>query len=283
MRLAAYLDKGGTGKSTSIAHFAAALVEEGHDVLAVDLAGKQNDLATIFGVVDQLDDDEDRWPNVSTVFQRQWEQVADRLAAQLSDGADDVVSTLTVETESGVDLLPAHEGLDALNDKLAAEFDDDEKYRRFDKFLDGVTGYDVILIDLPGKSDNVAYNGLWAAEHVLAPTRAGLLESDQVVQLESDLDAISETHGKDIELTMILPTMIDRRTNLSERYLTEYDDRYGDQLAPEPIPRTQDIPNLTADGQTLFGSDDEQLYTTGHRAKQAYRANAIEAYERVMT
>lgn len=50
LRAAAFLDKGGTGKTTTVAHLGVALQREGYDVLLLDLAGKQGDLAKHFGV-----------------------------------------------------------------------------------------------------------------------------------------------------------------------------------------------------------------------------------------
>ena len=50
LRAAAFLDKGGTGKTTTVAHLGVALEELGHEVLLIDLAGKQGDLAKHFGV-----------------------------------------------------------------------------------------------------------------------------------------------------------------------------------------------------------------------------------------
>ena len=48
-RAAAFLDKGGTGKTTTVAHLAVALEQLDHNVLIIDLAGKQGDLAKHFG------------------------------------------------------------------------------------------------------------------------------------------------------------------------------------------------------------------------------------------
>ena len=53
LRAAAFLDKGGTGKTATTAHLGVALSEQGHDVLPMDLAGKQGDLTKHFGVWDQ--------------------------------------------------------------------------------------------------------------------------------------------------------------------------------------------------------------------------------------
>lgn len=51
LRAAAFLDKGGTGKTTTVAHLGVGLSELDHCVLLVDLAGKQDDLAKHFGGV----------------------------------------------------------------------------------------------------------------------------------------------------------------------------------------------------------------------------------------
>ena len=92
-----YIDKGGVGKTTSIGHFGVALAEEGYDVLLIDLAGKQGDLAKLFGIVDELDPED--WPNISTVFQPEWERVVEQLG-------DDAIDQLIHETAEGVDLIP---------------------------------------------------------------------------------------------------------------------------------------------------------------------------------
>jgi septum site-determining protein MinD len=49
-RAATFLDKGGTGKTTTVAHLGVALEQLGHDVLLIDLAGKQGDLGKHLGV-----------------------------------------------------------------------------------------------------------------------------------------------------------------------------------------------------------------------------------------
>lgn len=277
VRLAAYLDKGGTGKSTSVAHFAAALAEAGHDVLAIDLAAKQGDLAKIFGVSDDLaDDPDDRWPNIATTFQPEWDQVATRIADQFGS---DPVDELTVETGEGVDLVPAHPGLDSLDVELETKYDGAEKYQQLDGFLtEYVSDYDAILIDLPGAPNNVTFNGVWAAQHVVAPVRAGLLEAEQAEVLRRDLDDFEADLGRTIELSMVLPTMIDSRTNLSEEFLAHYEEHFPDAIAPEPIPDSQGIPNATAEGRTLFAVEEDDLLTTAQRAKDAYREDALAVY-----
>ena len=103
LRAAAFLDKGGTGKTTTVAHLGVALEELGHEVLLVDLAGKQGDLAKHFGVWeeyrDQIENDE-AWPNISTVFDDSWGTIAKKLG-------DDAVEDLVIDTGEGPALIPA--------------------------------------------------------------------------------------------------------------------------------------------------------------------------------
>ena len=267
-----YIDKGGVGKTTSIGHFGVALAEEGYDVLLIDLAGKQGDLAKLFGIVDEIDPED--WPNISTVFQPEWERVVEQLG-------DDAIDQLIHETAEGVDLIPAHQGLDSLDIELESKYSGPNKYNRLDEFItEFISGrYDVVLIDLPGMANNITYNGVWAAQHVLTPVEAGSFEADQARALQYDLQKLSDGYDRDVSLEMIIPNKIDMRTKLARRYLEQYEDEFGDALAPEPVPMSQDIRNATENGQTIFAL--EEPSGTAKEAIDAYRSNARALVDRV--
>lgn len=271
-RCACYLDKGGTGKTTSVGHFGVALAEADHDVVLIDLAGKQGDLAKLFGLENEID--ADRWPNIATVFKPQWSQVAEKLGAA-------AVDDLAFATDEGVDLIPAHEGLDSLDVELESNFEGREKFERLDAFIDEwLSGrYDVVLLDLPGLANNIAYNGLFAARNVLVPVEAGEFEAGQARKLREDLASLREVYDVDIEFAMLLPNKIDTRTTLAREYLEDYHEEYGDLVAPEPIPDSQDIRNAAASGQTVFAL--EEPSTTARRAREAYEADARELIQRL--
>lgn len=271
-RCACYLDKGGTGKTTSVGHFGVALAEAGHDVLLIDLAGKQGDLAKLFGVAEQIDSD--RWPNIATVFKPQWTQVAEKLGPS-------AVDDLVIATDEGVDLIPAHEGLDSLDVELESNFEGASKFQRLDAFLTGWVDerYDVVLLDLPGLANNITYNGLWAARHVLVPVETGAFEAGQARRLQEDLNNLREVYDVDVEFTMLLPNKIDTRTKLARQYLDDYEDEYGETIAPEPIPDSQDIRNAAAAGRTIFAL--EEPSRTAQRAREAFETDAAELIHRL--
>ncbi|MDG5776571.1 ParA family protein [Haloarculaceae archaeon H-GB2-1] len=278
LRAAAFLDKGGTGKTTTVAHLGVALDELGYDVLVFDLAGKQGDLAKHFGVWERYQErieDDEAWPNVSTVFDDAWDTIAGKLG-------DDAVVDLVVPTEEGPDLVPAHPGLDTLDSELGNIDDTRERYSRLERFLDEYVdplGYDVILIDLPGMTNNVSYNGLWAARHVITPVEMGPFEAEQADALRRDLAKIAENFAVDIDLALVLPNKVDTRTKLAEEYLSAFTDEYPDAIAPEYVPYSQDIRNAAENGETAFALAEPS--TTARRAREAYLDAAETLVERL--
>lgn len=275
-RAAAFLDKGGTGKTTTVAHLAVALEELGHRVLAIDLAGKQGDLAKHFGVWheyrDQVTDDE-AWPNISTVFDDSWGTIASKLG-------DTVVDDLVIETEEAPSLIPAHPGLDTLDSALGNIDDVRDRYTRFEQFLTDCVDpleYDVVLLDLPGLTNNITYNGLWAAGNAITPVEMGPFEAEQAAALRRDLDKIAGNFAVQIDLSLILPNKVDTRTTLAEEYLASFADTYGDAIAPDYIPYSQDIRNAAQRGMTAFELDSPSA--TAQDACEAY----LTAAETLMT
>jgi chromosome partitioning protein len=199
----------------------------------------------------------------------------DTIKEKLPDAVDDMIW----ETEEGPDLIPAHEGLDQADDELAS-VPVPERYQFIDRFLtEDVTGYDIVLIDLPGLTNNITINGLWATRRVVAPVELGPFEEKQMGILLEDLDEISETFDMDISVTMVLPNRVDSRTKLSDELLADLSDEYSDSIAPDHIPQSQDIKNAQQDGKTVFSLDEPSA--TAERARDAYQVDAIELINRL--
>jgi chromosome partitioning protein len=254
-----------------------ALSEAGDDVLLVDLAGKQGDLSKHFGLWDEVEESiarDDDWPNISTVFQDEWDIIVEKLG-------DAAVQNLILNTEEGPDVIPAHPGLDSLDAELGNIDKPSDRYSRLDDFLTEYVdplGYDVVLVDLPGITNNVTYNGLWATRHVVVPVEAGVFEASQLEALENDLDKMGENFGVDVELSMVVPNKVDRRTKLAKEYLREFRDAYPDIIA-RPIPVSQEIRNAADEGRTVF--DVEEPSKTGERALSRFAENADELRNRI--
>lgn len=282
VRAAVYIDKGGTGKTTSAAHIGAGLNELGYNVLLTDLAGKQGDLADALGVYETVQEDidnEDDYPNIATTMGDRWSDVAEMI------GTKDAVDRLVYETESGIDLIPAHPDLDGLDADLANVDDVDERYSRLrvfvDDYVDELDRWDFILFDMPGLANNITYNGLWAAQNVVTPVSMGSFELKQARSLQEDLANIRDNYGEEITLQMLLPNLYDRRTNLHSEMLSRFEDEFEDIIAPEYIVDSQQIRTATESGETLFDLDDDELLSTAEDARTAFKTNAEALYERL--
>ena len=261
---ATFVPKGGVGKTTTTAHIAVATAQEhDRDVCIVDLAGEQNDIARHFGIKEAATDTDGP---ISGIFESQWWTWQQQTDA-------DPVEVMRFGTDEGVDIIPSDPGLGGADNNLANTPREDryEFLARFrDEFL--ADHYDLVLFDLPGKEDNIAINGLVAAQHVIAPLRPGAFERDQLATLESQLETLSDDLVIDtlLDLAAVIPTMIDRRTNQSEQFLTDLEATHAD-LVTTPVPQTANIGTLQSEGRTLFAVNDDRLYATGREARDAYR------------
>lgn len=278
LRAAAFLDKGGVGKTTTVAHLGVALQEQGLEVLLIDLAGKQGDLSKHLGIWSDYQEEienDDAWPNISTVFDDSWSTITKKLGEAATKG-------LIIETGEGPDLIPAHPGLDTLDAELGNIDDAQERYNRLRDFLDehvDPLGYDAVLIDLPGLSNNVTYNGLWAARNVIVPVEPGSFEDEQADALQIDLKRIGENFNIGIDLALVLPNKIDTRRTLDREYLETFETKFPDAIAPEHVPYSQDIRNATEGGQTAFSLEDPS--TTADQAQAAYLSASAALLDRL--
>jgi len=265
-----YVEKGGVGKTTSAAHVATAAAQAHDlDVLLLDLAGTQNDLATHFGIAEEVTEPD---APISAVFGDDWEFITGNI--------DNIVDRMVYATGEGPDLIPADDGLSGADNNLAS-IPIEDRYLKLDQFVTNQLAgrYDLVIFDLPGKEDNIALNGIFAAEHVIAPLSPGAFERDQLDSLRDDLSAIRadlrdvlETHDVYPELTMIIPTIVNAQTTQSETFINDITRTYS-EIAGEPVAQSQNIANLQAEGRTLFGVAEGSLYATGKRAREAYRTN----------
>jgi chromosome partitioning protein len=191
------------------------------------------------------------------------------------------------ETSEGVDVIPSDPGLEGSDNNLA-NVPIEERYTKLEAFISAdLSHYDLVILDLPGKSDNIAINGLVAAGDVIAPVKPGKFEQNQLGQIEADLRVIREEDLEDVSLPrplalrQVIVTMYQQNRRLQEAFVEHVETEYPDLVAPAVVNHTEDILHVQADGHTLFGVSDEALYDTGKRARAAYYENTADLLDRL--
>lgn len=280
---AAFLPKGGVGKSTTIAHLARECSNYGYRTLVFGMAGLQTEAADQLGVEYRSWDD-DEFPNVATIFNKESRSGV----INLLGGADDFADSLIREGRGDVDVIPAHQHLDGLENYLPDAYPN--PVDRYSILSDFITGdgyddwgglsdrYDVILLDAPGAPSEIVSNVIWAAQNVIAPVTQGQFEAGQVESLLYELQKVRK-HGRDVRLISILPNQFDMGTTQASRLLDQYRERYHDLLAPGVVPSSADIRTAQENGMTAYDLDDPS--ETAQRALWVYPILAMDLLARI--
>ena len=227
--------KGGTGKTTSAIHFAAALGLSGYRVLVIDL-DPQSFLTRTLGLGEPKET-----ASSLVLFQHDldWRHV-------------EVVSL------GGFDLLPASSVMTRQMRRLTKPTD----VLWVKEALDGVRGYDVVLIDTAAAVTVYSLNALVACRHVVIPVTP---EYQPIVGAEQTYQTATMVQTRlNPELTdpLFLFTQVDARKRAHHRYRQYLRKRYSDQVLNSLIRTSAALAISYADGTTVF---ENKPYSRGAR------------------
>jgi len=203
--------KGGVGKTSTVVGVAAALDRRGLRVLCVDL-DPQADLTQWLGL-DPLDDVR----NINDVIYADARGVAAEAIqhAAWGSGIDVIGSTLDL-AERETDLSPG------------SEF-------RLAKALDGLSGYDVVLIDCPPSIGRLVVLGFVAATHVIVVTEPSAASLRGVENVLRTRGVVAEHYNRGLQLAGIVVNH-QGRTNESALRVQELTEAYGPTLWEPFVP-----------------------------------------------
>ena len=232
--------KGGVGKTTTVASLGAALAEKGQRVLLVDL-DPQGGLTFSVGI-----DPEDLDITVGEVL--------------LGKAApDDAI----VITDDGMHLLPSNITLTQAEETLINRTGREQRLRvALDKVADD---YDWILVDCPPTLGVLTVGALSAAQEVLIPLQAETLSHRGVGQLLDTIYDVKQFINSELEILGVLPTMYDGRTNHAKAVIQAIEESYELTIIQPPIPKTIRFAEAPAIGRSILGT------SKNHKGAEAYR------------
>src|SRR4051812_24263103 len=245
--LAVANQKGGVAKTTTVASLGAALAELGAKVLLVDL-DPQACLTFSLGI-----DPEDLELSVHHV---------------LTKGLDP--HEVIIETEDGVDLLPATIELARAEADLLTRTGREHVVKLALEDL----RYDWVLLDCPPSLGVLTVAALTAGHGVLIPLQCETLSHRGVGQLLDTVHDVRRFTNPELEVWGVLPTLYDGRTNHARAVLENISETYRLDVLEPPIPKSIRFAEAPAAGRSILRT------TRHHRGADAYRAVAASLQQR---
>lgn len=223
--------KGGVGKTTSTVNLAAALAKGGLSVLVVDL-DPQGNASTALGLVDR------------TELLGIYDVLLDGVAL------DDVIHEHTIP---GLYVVPSSINLAGAEIELVMA--DRREYHLRDALESLTQKFDYVFIDCPPSLGILTVNAFVAATEVCIPIQCEYYALEGLSQLLGSIDLIKQQLNRGLDLSTILLTMYDARTNLSGQVADEVRSHFAAQTLRSEIPRSVRVSEAPSYGQTVIEYD----------------------------
>lgn len=245
--------KGGVGKTTTAINLGAALVDDGYNVLLVDL-DPQGNASTGLGLHAQ-----DR--KITTY---------DLLIEDAP--IEDVIHKTSID---GLWIAPATTDLSSADIELVANekrsflLHDALRQPAIDKY-----DLDFILIDCPPSLSLLTVNGMVAANTVLVPLQSEFYALEGLSQLMLTIREVRQTANPNLRIEGVVLTMFDGRNNLSQQVESDARENLGGLVFRTIVPRNVRISESPSYAVPVLE------YDPASKGSQAYRALAQELVQR---
>lgn len=247
-RIAVSNQKGGSGKTTTAVNLSAALAEQGHRVLLVDLDPQASASA--------------------------WLGVRNGDRGLLGVFTDNVhLCHLTHQTRIvNVDVVPASPWLVGVDKALAAEVGAETLLRT--AFAKLPMRWDYVVVDCPPSLGFLAIAAFVACQSLLVPVETRVMALGGLAALLRTMERVRERLNPDLALAGIVPCRVDLRTNLSREVVQRLRERFADVVFDSTVRENVRLAEAPSFEQAITS------YAPNSTGAADYRAVAVELLAR---
>lgn len=240
--------KGGVGKTTTTINLGAALADDGHRVLVVDL-DPQGNATTGLGLNPRALEH-----SIYNVL------------------LTDVPLEDCVEPTSVLNLFIAPASLDLAGAEIELVPAFSRESRLKNALAEVIEDYDYVLIDCPPSLGLLTVNALAAAHEVMVPIQCEYYALEGLGQLIRNVELVQKNLNRELVVGSIVLVMYDGRTNLAEQVSNEVREHFGPLVCRNVIPRNVRLSEAPSYGQPITTFDPSS------RGAVAYRELAREVH-----
>ena len=241
--------KGGVGKTTTAINLAASLALGDQAVLAVDM-DPQGNLTSGIG-------QKGNYAPAGTIYEA--------LTEESTPAVDEYIISTGV---SGLSLLPSDRELAGAEIELVNAARREQRLRLL---LDQVRDrYDYILVDTPPALGLLTLNTLVAADGVIIPVVCEYFALEGLAALTATLKQVRDAYNRSLEISGVVLTMTDMRTNLGKEVAAEVQSVFGNKVFETTIPRNIRLGEAPGHGMPVV------LHAPRSRGTEAYVSLARE-------
>ena len=251
--------KGGVGKTSTAVNIAAALAEAGMNVLVID-NDPQGNASTALGIEHGVE-----LPSTYNTL------IDDTPLSDIVQECPDLDNLWCAP--ANIDLAGAEIELVSVvarEKRLKNALEDYTEWRA----QQGMGRLDYVFIDCPPSLGLLTVNAFVAAEEILIPIQCEYYALEGLSQLLKNIQMIQKHLNSNLEISTILLTMYDGRTNLANQVAEEVREHFPKETLQTKIPRSVRISEAPSYQQTVISYDPT---STG---AQAYREAAQEIARR---
>ena len=249
--------KGGVGKTTTAVNIAAALANQGLNVLLIDI-DPQGNASTALGI--------DHYSEVTSIYDVLIDDVPMREAvAQCPDFETLKCVPATIDLAGAeIELVSLVAREQRLQRALGIYLKEEEA---------AGDRVDYIIIDCPPSLGLLTVNAFVAAREVLIPIQCEYYALEGLSQLLKNIQLIQKHLNPELAITTILLTMYDGRTNLSAQVAEDVRTHFPEQVLGTAIPRSVRISEAPSYGQTVNSYDPHSSGSLSYREAAEEIAN----------